>query len=450
MKKAILFLAIFCFGCSQLQAATPISGKIKNAPEAKIMIIGENFNQEIILTSEGVFSKNLDIQYDGLYTLLTSKNRTTLFLSKKTNLKIEFDENDYEKTLQFSGDGSIENQYIAYKNSFKNELNPEVLYKFNEDDFLSKIAEIKAKIATKFKESQFSQDQYQTQELQNLHYFEQANYLNYPLYHAHYTSNPNFKTSENYPKFDEKIDLDDDVAFLFSNPYKQIVNAIFNKKIAAKMTGKSNFSSPIALPEIEKIKSEHIKNFFCKNLTYELTSANPDVENLFTKLLELSTDQKFKAEITTKYNNLKSIGVGKPSPSFSYENHDGTNTTLESLRGKYVYIDVWATWCGPCRAEIPALQKLEEAFKEKNIAFVSISVDEKKDHEKWSKLINSQKMGGIQLFANNNWSSDFIRAYSIDSIPRFILIDTNGNILDPDAPRPSDPELTTVLKGLGL
>ena len=450
MKKAVLFILLFCFGFSNLKAATTIAGKIANSPDAKILIFGENFELEISLSPEGNFSKSLDIQYDGLYTLLTSKNRTTLFLSKKTNLKIDFDENDYDKTLRFLGDGSIENQYIAYKNSFRYELKPEILYKLDEAAFLSKIAEIKGKINSKFNELKFSEGEYKTQEIQNLHYFEQANFLNYPLYHAHYTSNPNFKTTESFPKFDETIDLDNDMAFLFSNPYKQIVNAIFNKKIASQMSEKNKYASSIALPEIEILKSEHIKNFFCKNLMGELTASNPELEHLYAKLLTLSTDNKFKKELAIKYNNLKSIEIGKPSPSFSYENHNGATTTLESLKGKYVYIDVWATWCGPCRAEIPSLQKVEEAFAAKNIAFVSISVDEKKDHDKWFKLVDSQKMGGIQLFADNNWTSTFVRAYSIDSIPRFILIDPNGNIVDPDAPRPSDPELTKILNGLGL
>jgi thiol-disulfide isomerase/thioredoxin len=68
---------------------------------------------------------------------------------------------------------------------------------------------------------------------------------------------------------------------------------------------------------------------------------------------------------------------GKPSPVFDYENHKGGKTSLESLKGSYVYVDVWATWCGPCRQEIPLL-KVEQQFEGKNIKFVSISVDTQK------------------------------------------------------------------------
>ena len=136
------------------------------------------------------------------------------------------------------------------------------------------------------------------------------------------------------------------------------------------------------------------------------------------------------------------------SPSFDYENHKGGKTKLEDLRGKYVYIDVWATWCGPCRAEIPHLKKIEEKYHGKNIEFVSISVDVDKDHDKWQKFVTEKQLGGIQLFADKNWTSDFIKAFGINSIPRFILIGPDGKVIKADAARPSSASLTELLDGL--
>ena len=140
--------------------------------------------------------------------------------------------------------------------------------------------------------------------------------------------------------------------------------------------------------------------------------------------------------------------VGQPSPGFAYENFKGGTTKLEDMRGKYVYIDVWATWCGPCRQEIPYLQEVEKKFHGKKIEFVSISVDQKKDYEKWKKMVGEKSLGGVQLFADKDWGSDFIRAYGIQSIPRFILIGPDGKIVDADAKRPSDPGLTAQLETL--
>lgn len=137
-----------------------------------------------------------------------------------------------------------------------------------------------------------------------------------------------------------------------------------------------------------------------------------------------------------------------PSPTFNYENHKGGMTKLEDLRGKYVYIDVWATWCGPCIGEIPHLKKVEEKFHDKNIEFVSISIDTKKDYEKWKKFVVTKELAGIQLFADNDWNSEFVKAYGISGIPRFILIDPKGNIVDANAERPSSPALTTQLENL--
>jgi thiol-disulfide isomerase/thioredoxin len=139
-----------------------------------------------------------------------------------------------------------------------------------------------------------------------------------------------------------------------------------------------------------------------------------------------------------KMNNL-------PSPSFNYLNYAGGNTKLEDLKGKYVFIDVWATWCGPCRQEIPFLKKVEEKYHDKNIAFVSISIDKLKDQEKWKTMIKEKELGGVQLFADNDWNSKFVQDYKITGIPRFILIDPNGIIVKANAARPSSDDLAREL-----
>ncbi len=152
-----------------------------------------------------------------------------------------------------------------------------------------------------------------------------------------------------------------------------------------------------------------------------------------------------------------SLGKGKASPKFAnYLNYKGGKTSLNDLKGKYVYVDVWATWCGPCKQQIPFLAKIEKEYHGKNIEFVSISVDDArrnqgswdKAKDKWRKMIKDKKMGGMQLFADRGFQSEFIKAYGITSIPRFLLIDPQGNIVNSNAPRPSQPQLKTLLDGL--
>ena len=172
-------------------------------------------------------------------------------------------------------------------------------------------------------------------------------------------------------------------------------------------------------------------------------------DETLVKMLRSSFDQEEK--FLLDYYNQKVAAKkmeGIASPSFDYENHKGGKTKLEDLRGKYVYIDVWATWCGPCIAEIPHLKKVEEKYHGKNIEFVSISVDTEKDYEKWKKMVVSKELGGIQLFADKNWTSDFIKAYGINAIPRFILIGPDGKVIKADAARPSSASLTELLDGL--
>ena len=94
------------------------------------------------------------------------------------------------------------------------------------------------------------------------------------------------------------------------------------------------------------------------------------------------------------------------------------------------------------------IQKLEEKYHGKNIEFVSVSVDKAKDNEKWKKFVTDKKLGGIQLFADKDWESEFVVSYGVTGIPRFIIVDPNGKVVSSDAERPSSPELQTKLDAL--
>jgi len=132
---------------------------------------------------------------------------------------------------------------------------------------------------------------------------------------------------------------------------------------------------------------------------------------------------------------------GMPAIDFTYPDIDGNEVSLSSLNGKLVYVDVWATWCGPCLGEIPSLQKLEEEYHGKNIAFLSVSVDT--DKEAWLKMVKEDNLGGIQLWADG-WSQ-ITKDYAIFGIPRFMLFSADGKVISNDAPRPSSGEIRGLL-----
>ena len=97
---------------------------------------------------------------------------------------------------------------------------------------------------------------------------------------------------------------------------------------------------------------------------------------------------------------------------------------------------------------------IEKKYENKNIHFVSLSIDERNrpryNYEAWRKMIIEKELTGIQLFADNAFNSKFTKAYGIDSIPRFLLIDPEGNIVSGNAPRPSDPKLVELFNSLGI
>ncbi len=155
------------------------------------------------------------------------------------------------------------------------------------------------------------------------------------------------------------------------------------------------------------------------------------------------SDPEIVAAFNTAWANGAVLSKGKPSPDFSFPDINGKMVSLQDLRGRYVYIDCWATWCVPCRGEIPHLQKLEEMFKGMNIAFVSISCD--RDKAKWEAAVKEGKMGGIQLWGDED--NEFLQKYRVNGIPRFIFLDPNGRIINPDMTRPSDP---TTIEALGM
>ena len=139
---------------------------------------------------------------------------------------------------------------------------------------------------------------------------------------------------------------------------------------------------------------------------------------------------------------------GSAAMAFTLEDNHGKTVTMDDFKGKLVYVDIWATWCAPCKAELPFLKKTEEKFADKNIVFVSVTIDKEKDKQKWMDMIEKEKLGGVQLFGGEGGA--FQKFYNATSIPRFLLIDANGKIISVTAPRPSNSELEKQLSALLL
>ncbi|MEZ4853249.1 TlpA family protein disulfide reductase [Flavobacterium sp.] len=215
---------------------------------------------------------------------------------------------------------------------------------------------------------------------------------------------------------------------------KALKDEIFQEKLEALL---ENDKEDVA----EVLKEKYEKDI------EDLESNNLDADLVETLKNSMKQEQMMMLQYLAQKKEAAKLN-GTKSPKFEYENFKGGKTSLDDLKGKYVYIDVWATWCAPCRAEIPFLKALEKEFHGKKIEFVSISIDRVKDHDKWLNFVKENDLTGIQLFADNDWNSEFVKEYKINGIPRFILLNDEGVIVNADAPRPSSKEIKELFKSI--
>ncbi len=142
--------------------------------------------------------------------------------------------------------------------------------------------------------------------------------------------------------------------------------------------------------------------------------------------------------INKQYSELEPLRSGNDAPDFEYESLEGEMVSLSSLKGNVIYVDIWATWCGPCISEFPSYKKLKERLKNADdVKWIYVSVDDQKDKEKWIKFLAKNELDGIQLFGDSGWESGIMDSYKVQGIPRYLLIDKEGKIFSANASRPS-------------
>lgn len=119
---------------------------------------------------------------------------------------------------------------------------------------------------------------------------------------------------------------------------------------------------------------------------------------------------------------------------------------LKKYKGKVVYLDFWASWCGPCKKEMPHSQKVKKEVQGKDVAFVYISTD--KNATKWKAMIDQLQISGDHYRANPEVRNQIVQRFNLQYIPRYVLINKNGKVADENAKRPSDPILIKDIEKL--
>jgi len=209
----------------------------------------------------------------------------------------------------------------------------------------------------------------------------------------------------------------------------------FNRKLSyasAHLSGNSfkYWLSKYLYDECEKLNPETIKSAFAilaridnKNVLSEM------VNNHCKKWINKKPEPKLAESGTSDF-------------PFKLKGLDGKEHQLADFKGKVIYIDFWASWCGPCRQQFPFAKELHKKFSEKQlkeILFLYISIDNTEDV--WKNAIEQNQLEGYHLISPGGWDSQVVRSFKINSIPRYMLIDKKGKVSNPDAKRPSSEEI---------
>ena len=193
----------------------------------------------------------------------------------------------------------------------------------------------------------------------------------------------------------------------------------------------------------EKIP-ETFKPYMLSIYVIEITMSLSIEEALYFKedFLKAYPNAASGKAVKAHYAKLELLKKGNPAPDFEYESLEGESVSLSSLKGNVVYVDVWATWCGPCVAEFPHSRALKERFKDaKDVKWVYVSIDNANAREKWVEAVAKHQLKGIHLFSGEGWNATIAKLYQITGIPRYLLIDKAGNIYDSNASRPSSGDV---------
>lgn len=448
--KSIKFLTIIIitilFSCQKKKNDNYIifSGAIEN-PIIDSLLIQDINNKKfdtIRLTNNNLFSDTLFVP-KGYYYLNDRHNIIRLFLNPSFNLNSKISYKGNGVSLFFQGKGANENNYLQQKILFDKTFKEVESYKYfinlNEEGFLDlsdSIYAAKMNFLNNYQDLDEDFRLYESFSIEN----NRTSLLNrYFKWRGLFLKDNVFKVSDSFPNPYENIEISNEK--LLTHP--EYIRCL-TEFISFKMEGKEFEDETLGM--LETIDKEIVNQTVKDELAYSSMkfgiARTKMLDKVYNMYISIAKNKVYIEEIGEIYLNYKKISKGTISPTFELYDINNNLVTLEGLKGKLVYIDIWATWCIPCIREIPALKKLEKGFRSENIEFVSICFSDTK--ENFEKMVKEKDMSGIQLFAPYV-SISFFEDYFVSGIPRFILIDQEGKIIDGNAYNPSNPKMKEQL-----
>lgn len=201
---------------------------------------------------------------------------------------------------------------------------------------------------------------------------------------------------------------------------------------------------------IKAIPNDTLRAVFLNDQLKQIAVTNlREFKEVFAPLQKYATTPEVKKRYKNVYAQFSSdtLFIGKSAWNFSLPDTTGKLVSMKAFKGKVVLIDMWATSCGPCKADFPFLREIEDAYRDStNLVVVGISTDNLEKRESWLEMVRNEKLGGVQLLDDEGKS--FAQKYRITAVPRFLLIDKKGRWFEIRCPRSSDNNGETLKKYL--
>lgn len=397
--------------------------------------------QEVVMDGSGVGTLSLKDRKKGYASLYYGPYYRLIWIDPNSNLGIGFDGTTFANEVTFEGPTAQINDYLN-----KSDLQEIMIddCKLDEPAFIAKADSLLRENLRKLDEAQLP-SQFVDREKKRLTYFTYSAFAFYPEFYPRFSGDTTYAVSKVYlDKLRELWVMDascldikeytdflkNAIPLLARGEFPELSPAI-DRNIA--FVEKNMDNGPIAEYAIHSYIYAYIKrNGLDDSDKYRET---------YNRLVKDPQRKKSMEELIRKWERIR---VGNLSPDFMATDINGKKYALADFKGKYVYIDVWATWCGPCKKEAPFLQELEQLYKEKDIYIVSLSCDA--DRGAWEKDMIKENKEGIQIILEAN--SSFLDDYMIIGIPHFLMLDSEGKILNSQMLRPSDPATRIYLDSL--
>jgi len=461
-------LAVPLFGQSNLNQPkhTVIQGQLLNSHAKQFLLVfnddnGNRIHEITTIDSTGKFRLECT-QIDGpiLATIETTDFYANIFIAPGYNLVIKADckiKSIPTKSKRVEGYGSAANKYLFIIDSLaQNRKIPERWFDLKPDS-LTALAANGQRFRDSIAKSVFNKKP-APDEYYDLFYkkvllnslFNKLDMLTYFIirdttlnYHQSIDLiNNNFDASILKDLNNKKYLFSDSYIYFMEVGYFDYLRVLSNKKGKPVVSLKSfwvdclkiidaNYSGKIKQLTLYRILSDALQN--CRSFE-EINSYNTAFPNYIAMLPIKAQRDELNGLLTSKTNELLKTAIGKSAPAFTATDSLGKPYTLADFKGKVVLIDLWASWCMPCREETPYLAKVIEKYKRDNrITFMSIAVMDK--IENWKNAMIKDKPTWLQLFDKDG---SVQRGYVANSIPKFILIGKDGNIVSFDTPMPNE------------